>query len=302
MTLALLLASSLAFAQDNPWDVPEEEDPIPDLIEEEPPPEPEPEPEPEPAVIEDLDTPTETRSASDRFVAQGHRISPLGGTHGISLTEDAVVGGDGGTNVTTVSTRVVYKEYAISVSLPFAAYRTPEGRTTDLGNLFLEGMYLIEDGELTHGVGLDLHVNPGGQPYTWANEAEQLWPGAGANAIYQMRMKLVDDTTVMVRGSLGVHTSQAYAPFHKVYPRFGAAAGIDQTIAPLVGIVGETSISYWDISPWDVTGLLRVDPVPGLRGRAGILLPMFTWFGASPVDRPGGVRETTFIIDLQMAI
>jgi len=296
---ALLLLSSLAIGQDNPWD--DLLDDADDLPEEGAPP---PAPVPDSTKIEDLDGKKRaTRDPGDeRFVPQGHRISPLGGGHGIALAEDAVVGGDGGTNVTTLSTRVVYEEYAVSVSLPFAAYRTPEGRTTDLGNLFLEGMYLIEDGDLTHGVGINFHVNPGGQPFTWANEAEELWPGAGANAIYQMRTYLNDETAVLVRGSFGVHSSQSFAPFHQVYPRFGAAAAVDQTVAPSVGIIGETSISYWDISPWSVAGLMRVDPVNGLRARGGILLPMFTWFGASPVDRPGGVREATLIIDLQMAI
>ena len=297
MTLTLLLLSTLAMAQDSPWDdllddLPEEGEPDPPPVREDAP------------FIEDLDGKVrdQREPGEDRFAPQGHRISPLGGGHGIALAEDAVVGGDGGTNVTTVSTRVVYKEYAISLSLPFAAYRTPEGRTTDLGNLFIEGMYLIEDGDLTHGFGVDLHVNPGGQPFTWANEAEELWPGAGANAIYQMRMNLVDETALLLRGSFGVHSSQGFEPFHTVYPRFGAAAAIDQTVATQVGIVAEASISYWDVSPVELAGLLRVDPVSGLRARGGILLPMFTWFGASPVDRPGGVREATLLIDLQMAI
>jgi len=258
-----------------------------------------------PIVIEDLDTASKKertpRSPGD-MVPQGHRISAIGGGHAMALAEDAVIGGDGGTAVTTLSTRVVFGAYSVGVSLPFAAYRTPDGRTTDLGNLLLEGLYAIDSGELTHAVGIDFHFNPGGQPFTWANEAEELWPGTGVNAIYQLRMGLVDGTALLLRGSAGVHTSQSFAPFHKGYPRFAASAAVDQTIAPQVGVLGETTFSYWDVSPWEVAGLIRVDPVSGLRARAGLLLPMFTWLGATPIDRPAGVREATLLIDLQMAI
>jgi len=295
-----LLFCSLALGQDDPWgDLLDDAQTLPE--EGEPPPA---ETAAPPIVIEDLDTPERKRpTRSDTPITpQGHRISPVGGGHALALAEDAVLGGDGGTNVTTLSTRVVLGDYTIAVSLPFAAYRTPDGRTTDLGNLFVEGLYALDQGELVHALGIEAHINPGGQPFTWANEAEQLWPGAGANAVYQLRMRLADDTAILARGTAGIHTSQGFDPFHKVYPRFSASAGIDQTVASGVGIVGETTLSYWDVSPWEVAGLVRVDPVSGIRARGGLLLPMFTWLGATPIDRPAGIREITLLLDIQMAI
>ena len=290
--ISLLILCSLAIAQDDPWGVEdtssaEESDST------------------APFVIEDLDTPTKEdrkRASSGELSPQGHRISPLGGSHNMALAEDAVLGGDGGTNVTTLYTRVVFDDYAVAISLPFAAYRTPDGRTTDLGNLLVEGLVTLSSDDVVHAVGLDFHFNPGGQPFTWANEAEELWPGVGANALYQMRMALADDTALLLRGSFGIHASQGFEPFPKVYPRIGASAGIDQTVAPLVGIVGETTFSYWDVSPWELAGLLRVDPVTGIRARGGFLFPVFSWAGATPIDRPGGMREVTLLLDIQMAI
>jgi hypothetical protein len=294
--ISLLVLCGLATAQEDPWDKPSGEvEAVPEEGAPSPPP---------PFVIEDLDTPTKDRSkrSPNELTPQGHRISPLGGSHNMALAQDSVLGGDGGTNVTTLYTRIAFEDYAVAVSLPFAAYRTPDGRTTDLGNLLVEGLYTLPSEGIVHAVGVDVHFNPGGQPFTWANEAEELWPGAGVNALYQMRMGLTDDTALLLRGSLGIHTSQGFEPFHKVYPRIGASAAIDQTIAPLVGIVGETTLSYWDVSPWELAGLIRVDPVTGIRARGGFLLPVLTWAGATPIDRPGGIREVTLLLDIQMAI
>ena len=44
------------------------------------------------------------------------------------------------------------------------------------------------------------------------------------------------------------------------------------------------------------------DVVEGLRLRAGLLLPIATWMGATPADRDAGIREATLFASLGMAL
>lgn len=257
-----------------------------------------------------IDVENATTEQVGGFVPAGWRITQLGGGHGLAVAETAVVGGSGGTNVTTVSARVAVQDWTLGVRLPFAAYRTPVGRETDLGNLMVEGFYTFElpapggSGAWLHGLGFEGHFNPGGRPYTWLHRAEELWPGGGLNLVYQVRIPANEGLTFLLRGTGGMHGSRDFEPYPGLFAQVGAAGGVDWTIpqAQRIGLIAETAFTYWDLSPWELTGLVRVDPVEGLRARGGVILPMFSYFGWTPSQLDVGLDEVTFHLDLQMSL
>ena len=57
-----------------------------------------------------------------------------------------------------------------------------------------------------------------------------------------------------------------------------------------------------DTSPFELSALTRWDPAPGLRVRTGFVLPIFVWASWMPPDRPPGVSESTWILDLSIAL
>ena len=250
--------------------------------------------------IEDLDTGT---TEDLRFAPNSPNIGGFGGSHGVAVDEKWVVGGDGGTSVTTIRARARYDRVNVSVGLPFAAYATPDGRDTDLGNLSVEGLYQLDDGNgFQHAAGLRLRANPGGTPYTWATSADEVWPGGGFDGIWEVRSTEFGATTFLGRASLGVHGSRGFAPVPTVWARMGATAAVDQGFGDIAGIVAEASVAYWDVAPLQLSGLARVEPVEGLQLRGGLVLPMFTWFGWEPTGRPGGAREATLLLGAHAAL
>lgn len=263
-----------------------------------------PEPDEGGAVYPDARVVPPAASGSLGIAPSGWRITPLGGGHSLSLSEAAVVGPHGGTTVTTLAARVAFEEATVSVRLPFAAYRTPGGRATDLGNLAVEALYLREVDGWIHGLGVEAHVNPGGRPFTWLHRADELWPGGGVDLVYQLRVPGEAGLTWLLRGHAGVHGARAYDPVPGVFARLGGVGAVDYQLpgAPAVGLIGEAAISYWELSPFDVAGLVRVDPVQGLRARGGLVLPMAGWFGWTPASVDGGLRDLTLHLDVQMAL
>lgn len=258
-----------------------------------------------PAVID-----VEAQEDARAFEPAGLRVTQLGGRHGLSLAETVVLGPSGGTNVTTVSARVAVDDaWTLGARLPFAAYRTPDGRVTDLGNLLVEGFYLFSLPGLggspawRHGLGFEGHLNPGGSPYTWLHRAEELWPGGGLNLVYQVRIPGGDGLTWLLRGTAGMHAARDVEPFPGFYAQIGAAGAVDWSVPGVegLGLVGETALTYWDLSPWEVTGLVRYEPVPGLRARGGVVLPLVSWLGWTPSVLDRGIDEITIHVDLAIA-
>lgn len=234
-------------------------------------------------------------------VVQGHRIQAMDAGTGAAVETRYVVGADGGTDLAVLRARYAHDRLHLGVALPFASYRVPTGRDLSMGNVGLQGWYLLsrdDDGSAT-GVGVELHLGLGGGAYTWANDPTVLWPGTGADVVFQRRTG--GELSWMYRGSIGVHGARGYAPFPGAFLRLGAAAGVDWSLADRFGLVGEASLSYWDTSPFELTGLLRADIVEGLRARAGLVLPLAVWMGAHPADDPAGIRETTLLLDLQVS-
>lgn len=235
------------------------------------------------------------------LAAEGHRIEAVAGGTGASVSEKVVVGPDGGTHVLTLAARVRVGDVQIGAALPFASHRLPDGgRAGDLGNARLWAHYRLPWGGFEHHVGLRAHFGVGKNTWTWVNAADEVWPGAGLEAYWEARFG-DEALTWMVRGAFGVHAARGFEPFPDTYARFLAAGGLDATLAGPLGIVAETSLQVWDPSPWEIAALLRVDPVSGLRLRAGAVAPVAVWAGAAPPDQPAGVREATILVDLTLA-
>lgn len=250
------------------------------------------------------DRPAAAVTAPAPFVPSGLRVSPLGGTHGVSVASTAVVGRSGGTQVTSVAARFATPDFSVSVRMPLAAYRAHGGRHTDLGNLFVEGLYTFgEGGGVRHGLGVEAHFSPGGEAYTWLHRAEEIWPGTGANLVYQLHAPAAQGLEFMVRGIVGLHGAHDYEPYPGLFAQIGAAGLVDWTlpVASQVGLVGEMAVTYWDLSPWELTALVRFDPVRGMRLRGGALLPMASWLGWTPSQLDRGLDELTLHVDAQMA-
>lgn len=232
---------------------------------------------------------------------EGHRIEAVDAGTGLGVGGKVVVGPDGGTHVLTISGRVRVGDFAFGGALPFASYRDPDGgRDGDLGNARLWGHYRLPWGSLEQYVGLRVHFDLGKPAWTWANAADEVWPGAGIETYWEARLGS-DAVHWLLRGAFGVHAARGYAPFPDEYVRFQVAGGLDATLAGPLGIVGEMSVQYWDPSPWELSALVRVDPIPGLRIRAGAVLPIAVWAGMSPSSQPAGVRESTVLMDLTFA-
>lgn len=228
---------------------------------------------------------------------QGHRFTGWGGSHSVTLSEGIVMGRDGGTAVTRVGTRVSLEPFTLDIALPFATFQTANGRETDLGNMTASGWYELDEVEGgTHAVGITLVVNPGGHPYTWANRAEELWPGGGIEAAYQLTRELAPDLHLLGRGAVGLFGSRGYEPFPRVWPRFTAVAGIEKRFDDRFGVVGEASLAYWEVSPLELAPMVWAVPLEGLEVRGGLVLPVASWMGWNPVGLPAGMREMTLLV------
>jgi len=234
---------------------------------------------------------------------EGYRIGQVENGSGVGLYNRFVVGPSGGVTALHFTARYGDPDGPISgsVTFPVATHDTPTGRQIDAGNLELAGYYhLPKIGGLTHSVGLELHARVTERAYTWVNEPEEFWPGAGVTGVWQGQIEK-DKLTWLLRGSIGVHSAAPYDPYPASYLRVAASGAADYALNKRFGLVGEMSVSYWDLSPWELAGLVRVDAMKGVRGRAGIVLPLAVWAGATPTVQGAGVREATLMLDVSTA-
>jgi len=233
---------------------------------------------------------------ADPFALQGVDVLPIGGRSGLSLAQGSVLGTDGGTHAWSVAGRVNAGHASVRVGLPVTSYRTPDARAAGLGNLSADVLYVDDAVDPEWQVGASIHV-PTGRTYTWVNDAEELWSGFGIDAVYQRRFG-DGPTQGAIRTALGVHRPAPFDPFPEVYAKVDLAGMVDQRLADGVGLLGEASFSWWDVSPADLSALLRVDPADSLRLRAGFTFPVGSWAGWQPAQVPSGVRETTLRLEL----
>lgn len=278
-----------AAADDNPWsDVLEDDVPVA-APEPAPAPEPVPEPEPVPDPVEPL-TDLEAR-AEPAVPLETFRIEPTGPGSGLTLVTSSVVGGDGATTAFTARSRVSVDDVSFSLAVPFATWRSADGRDAGLGNL--NATLFLRNGDLAWGAALQV---PLGQTTTWVNEAEELWTSGGLDviAIWQRPGTL----TFLVRGAAGLHFTPGYEPVPATYFKVSGTGAVDLAVTDEVGVTGEASLAWWDVSPFDVGGLVRYDPVDELRIRGGLVLPLASWVGLQPAPVPAGLREATLRVDI----
>lgn len=235
------------------------------------------------------------------YALLGNRLEADGLGSSVAIQESIVVGSDGGVLATQVAARLSRPDWSVAVHVPFASYRTADGRTTGFGNLRLEGFRRVESNGIQRLMGVELHL-PTGQAYTWANDTQSHWPGGGLTAVFQERRPL-GEFDLLWRGALGLHGTNGVAPYPAFYLHASAAAGLDADL-PIdgLGVLGEAAITVWDPSPFDLAGWLRWEPTTGLRLRSGVLFPVGAWVGLSPGDKPAGLREGTLQLDLAMAL
>jgi hypothetical protein len=237
-------------------------------------------------------------------VTSGVRIQPYGASTGVDLAQAFVVGSNGGTNQTTLRARYARGKYGVQVGLPFIAHRMPrQARDTGLGNLQLDMYRQIGSGEDGYtAIAVELHTNLGDKTYSWVHDADDIWPSTGLDVALQAR-RAGETFGTQARVSLGVRGGSDYAPWASSYLTFEVAFAVDAEFGDRYGAVGEMSVAYWDLSPWDVSGLVWVDISHGLRARGGFVFPLGVWTGMSRVDPDfRGVRETTAMLDLSLSL
>ncbi|TNE85424.1 MAG: hypothetical protein EP330_25405 [Deltaproteobacteria bacterium] len=227
-------------------------------------------------------------------VTSGHQIAPIDAGTGVGIEQQVVMGTDGGTTVTTAVVRWARDDLHIAVGIPYGAYRTPAGRDASLGNLQVGGYYGVSE-MVT--VGLEVHANAGEGAWSWANSADELWPGAGARGVFHYRLE-TEASTLLFRSALGLASARAIDPFPATRLQFEATGAVDKALSDRAGLISEMSFRVWDTSPLDLAGLARFDVTDGVRARTGLVLPLGTWAGLSPADRPAGVREATWVFDV----
>lgn len=266
--MIVLLAMLPALAQDAPWD---------DRLS---------------GPVVDLDAP------SRAFPVEGVAIGPVGGSTGFAVQQASVAGTDGGTHAWSARLVVPTDTLQVGVTLPFASFGTPGHRAAGLGNLAVD-LAWRGDGDDDALVGVRGHL-PLGRAYTWVHDATQLWPGAGLEAYY-LRAFGDGPTVPAVRASLGLNGAAPYAPYPSLFPTFSVAGLVQQRLTDQVAVVGEAALTWWDVSPFDLSVLLQGEPREGLRLRGGLTLPMASWVGWQPAPVPGEPREVTFHLQVQTA-
>lgn len=229
----------------------------------------------------------------------GNRLQADGAGLGVAVSSAYVAGGDGGTFATAAVVRWGGEKVVLAARLPFASYRTPNGRTTNLGNLRLDAAYRLERGGGVSLFGVTTHLSLG-SAYTWTNDAASLWPGNGINAVVQHRRG--DRTAWLARAELGLHGSEGYAPFPEIYMNGSLAVGLDHDLGSRFGLTTEAAVAWWDPSPIDVATWVRAEPGEGIRLRVGLLLPIGTWAGLSPSEKAAGIREATMTADIALGL
>lgn len=233
----------------------------------------------------------------------GNRLrDPLAET-ALSLEHRAAIGREAGTDMSTLKATYAHDDaWVFSLALPYASFRIPGDmpRETALGNLLFEGWRIMERGDdgAYRALGVEAHWNLGSRAWTWVNDADELWPGTGVDAVWQERG--AGDLAWTWRALVGLHGARSFEPYPGFWLRAGGAAGIDYAIHPLVSVLAEGSLTYWDTSPIEVAAILHSEPLDGLKLRAGWVWPLGVWMGASPGNGAAGFHESTLLFEVRL--
>jgi hypothetical protein len=205
-----------------------------------------------------------------------------------------------------MAARYTTERFGVVVGIPVARHSVPgtnfdnsRAHAGGLGNLTLDGYYKIQSGKVHSMLAVETHFNVGNRAYTWLNDGDELWPGFGVDVAWQGYMG--DKLVKIFRVGLGMHAARSSQPFPGFFPRFQASFALDYAFTPRIGLITEGSFAYWDTSPLDLSVLGRFDLFEGIRGRAGLTLPIATWAGLVPAEQKAGLREVTWVMDLSYA-
>lgn len=230
----------------------------------------------------------------------GHRITAFDPGTGVAIGQASVVGQHGGVHATTVTARHRVNDLIVSVGVPWANYRTAEGRQLGLGNLELGVAKLGSSSKMDYRIGLEVKANLVDDMYTWVNRPADLWPAWGGALVWQGQQEK-NAFTLLYRAHAGVYKVAAYDPYPDLLVNVGGAVAADLPLYDdRAGLTGELAFAWWDTSPLELAALGRVDPIEGLRVRGGFVFPLGVWTGMTPA-RLDGARETTLLLDLSMA-
>jgi hypothetical protein len=265
-----------ALAQDAPWEAPID------------------------GVAVPMTTRGEGRDAAPRggdfFGLHGVSIAEIGGQTGLRVGSGSVVGVDGGTHAFTAEGQVRFDRYKVQLSAPYAVYRTADGRRGDLGNLSATASLIDDQATPMWQVSATLTVRTGAA-WTWVNDAAPLWPENGLDVAYQRQLG-EKALHAGVRTALGLHLPAGWEPYPRSYAKVDLAALVEQDLGERAGLIGEASLTWWDVSPVDLSVLARFDPAERARIRAGLTLPVASWAGWQPAAVPSGAREATLRVEL----
>jgi hypothetical protein len=231
----------------------------------------------------------------------GIRINAYGSGSGAFASQAFVLGANGGTAQTNLRARWASPMWGLQIGLPVVVSKLPrQPRDVGLGNLQVDAWRRLGSGEGYTAIGLEAHANLGVRSYTWTNDADEVWPGFGADLVVQDQ-RGNGRLTRMARVAVGGRWARDYDPWRGQAVSLEVAYGLDFAASNRFGLVGEMSLTWWDLSPWDLVGLARVDLAPGVRARAGAIAPIGVWAGITEIDPDlRGVRETTLVFDLSL--
>lgn len=235
-----------------------------------------------------------TDVAADVHV-EGFRVADAWGPSRVRLGTEAVVGSTGGSTSFMGSVRWSADGASLDVSMPVVAFATPGGRDVALGNLAVGGWLTVTDAVA---VGARGRIPLGSPSWTWVERAEATWPGGGLDAMVQARGE-AGGTVFVGRGALGWTRTAGFDPFPRDYVKVEVAGAVVRPITELFAVTGETSLAWWDASPWSLSALATLSPGDTLV-RLGFVLPFLTWAGASPAVAGAGVREITLTGDMSV--
>ncbi len=232
---------------------------------------------------------------ADDVHVEGFRVADAWGPSRVRLGTEAVLGSTGGSSSFMGSVRWSTDVGSLDVSVPVVAFDTPGGRDVALGNLAIGGWLLATDAVA---VGARARVPLGSASWTWVERAEATWPGGGLDVLVQARGE-AGGTVFVGRGALGWTRTGGFDPFPRDYLKLELAGAVVRPISELFAVTGETSLAWWDASPWSLSALAALTPGDTLV-RAGFVLPFLTWAGASPAVAGAGVREITLTGDVSV--
>jgi len=238
-----------------------------------------------------VDPAPDQTSVSQGRAPEGVRTLPVGSASGVSVGYDAVLGRDGGTSALRLTTHVNLDRLQIHAHLPVTFHRAYAGRRAGLGALRLALGTRFNLGNTWHEAGVEGVIPTAGDAWTWVTAGPDAWPGGGVSAYWTARFDLGSSTSLLATAKVGVMDYEDQPPFPLgVTFTGGGSIAIHQAFLDRFGIMGEVAGQGWDPSPFEVSALLWVDALKGLRVRAGAVLPIGVWAGWSTVADPG-VRE-----------